>query len=90
MIFIFRILTVSSPSFATRLEYTIAHSLMMQLVKIVVDLVMKRIPLPNRAGVLETLHQYRNNPGQRRAQLLKKGILRSMIDEFDVLMETGL
>lgn len=50
---------------------------------------MSRLPAAQRSPVVELLNQYKSNPAHRRTHLLKKGILRSMVDELEVLSETG-
>lgn len=56
---------------------------------LVVDTCLDRIPEKSRQGVLDILAQSKSSWSQKRALLLKKGLLRSSIDELEVLDECG-
>ena len=55
----------------------------------VVDLALNRIANELRPAVIEIISQTKSSPSQRRALLLKKGLLRSTADELEVLSEVG-
>ena len=50
---------------------------------------LERIPEKTRQGALDILAQSKSSWSQKRALLLKKGLLRSVIDELEVLDECG-
>jgi hypothetical protein len=56
---------------------------------LVVDLALSRIPDAQRGAVIEIIHQSKSSPSQKRALLLKKGLLRSIADELETLADTG-
>lgn len=56
---------------------------------LVVDLALNRIPSDLRPSVVEIISQPKSSPSQKRALLLKKGLLRSTADELEVLAEVG-
>lgn len=56
---------------------------------IVVDLALNRIPNDVRPAVVDIINQSKSSPSQKRALLLKKGLLRSTADELEVLAEVG-
>ncbi|KDQ25175.1 hypothetical protein PLEOSDRAFT_1066383 [Pleurotus ostreatus PC15] len=53
----------------------------------IVTHVLERIPTPHRTSVLEIINQPKSTPSQRRAALLKKGLLRSVVDELEALAD---
>jgi translation initiation factor 2-alpha kinase 4 len=55
----------------------------------VVDLALNRIPNDLRPAVVDIINQSKSSPSQKRALLLKKGLLRSTADELEVLAEVG-
>ena len=55
----------------------------------VVDLALNRIASELRPAVIEIINQTKSLPSQKRALLLKKGLLRSTADELEVLSEVG-
>jgi len=55
----------------------------------VVDLALSRIPAAQRSAVIDIIHQSKSSPSQKRALLLKKGLLRSIADELEAFAETG-
>jgi translation initiation factor 2-alpha kinase 4 len=55
----------------------------------VVDLALNRIPNDLRPAVVDIINQSKSSPSQKRALLLKKGLLRSTTDELEVLTEVG-
>ena len=56
---------------------------------LVVDLALNRIPNDVRPAVIDIMNQSKSSPSQKRALLLKKGLLRSTTDELEVLAEVG-
>jgi translation initiation factor 2-alpha kinase 4 len=56
---------------------------------LVVDLALNRIPEELRSSVMEIINQSKSTVSQKRASLLKKGLLRSTTDELEVLAEIG-
>jgi hypothetical protein len=57
--------------------------------RLVVDLALNRIPNDLRPAVIDIMNQSKSSPSQKRALLLKKGLLRSTTDELEVLAEVG-
>ena len=51
---------------------------------------MSRVPQDIRDSVLEIITQAKSAWAQKRAMLLKKGLLRSTVDELEVLSDTGV
>lgn len=51
---------------------------------------MGRVPQDIRDSVLEIITQAKSSWAQKRAMLLKKGLLRSTVDELEVLSDTGV
>lgn len=51
---------------------------------------MSRVPQDIRDSVLEIITQTKSSWAQKRAMLLKKGLLRSTVDELEVLSDTGV
>ena len=58
-------------------------------VVLVVEIALNRVPADVRSGVIEIIHQSKSTPAQKRALLLKKGLLRSTADELEILAEVG-
>jgi hypothetical protein len=56
---------------------------------LVVDLALNRIPNDLRPAVIDIMNQSKSSPSQKRALLLKIGLLRSTTDELEVLAEVG-
>jgi translation initiation factor 2-alpha kinase 4 len=54
-----------------------------------VSLALNRIPNDLRPAVFDIINQSKSSPSQKRALLLKKGLLRSTADELEVLAEVG-
>jgi eukaryotic translation initiation factor 2-alpha kinase 4 len=50
---------------------------------------LSRIPLEIRPSVIDIIHQSKSSPSQKRALLLKKGLLRSVVDELEALSNLG-
>jgi translation initiation factor 2-alpha kinase 4 len=59
------------------------------LYRSVVDLVITRLPSGQRSAVIDILGQTKTSQSQKRALLLKRGLLRSTADELELLAETG-
>ena len=57
---------------------------------IVVELTMNRVPAGQRDAVVEIISQSKSLPTQKRALLLKKGLLRSTAEELEILSESGM
>jgi eukaryotic translation initiation factor 2-alpha kinase 4 len=51
---------------------------------------LSRVPHDIRDSILEVITQAKSSWAQKRAMLLKKGLLRSTVDELEVLCDTGL
>ncbi|TFY77050.1 hypothetical protein EWM64_g6962 [Hericium alpestre] len=71
----------SFPSLAQHYEIHISHSR-------IIELALERIPEDLRAFVIETLMQARSSWAQKRQMLLKKGLLRSLVDELEIMEDT--
>lgn len=82
MIFIFLIRTVCV---VLSLVCT-SHS---SVITTVVDLVLSRLPSGQRTAVVEIVSQTKTSLSQKRALLLKRGLLRSTADELELLGEIG-
>ena len=48
---------------------------------------MNRIPPDARSAVIETIHLPKSTPAQKRALLTKKNLLRTTVDEVELLSE---
>ncbi|KIJ60152.1 hypothetical protein HYDPIDRAFT_139699 [Hydnomerulius pinastri MD-312] len=70
----------SFPNLAQSYEIHISHSR-------IVELALSRVPEELRASVIDIINQSKSSSSQKRAALLKKGLLRSTADELDVLSE---
>ncbi|KAF8883813.1 hypothetical protein BD779DRAFT_1674349 [Infundibulicybe gibba] len=68
------------PNLAQNYDIHISHSK-------IVELILNRIPSTLRSSVLEILAQQKSPSPQKRALLLKKGLLRSTADELEILAE---
>ncbi|EIW85919.1 hypothetical protein CONPUDRAFT_114006 [Coniophora puteana RWD-64-598 SS2] len=68
------------PNLAQSYEIHISHSK-------IVDLALSRIPEELRASVIDIINQSKSSNSQKRASLLKKGLLRSTADELEVLSD---
>jgi hypothetical protein len=55
----------------------------------VIDLALSRVPHDIRNSSIETITQVKSSWSQKRAMLLKRGLLRSIVDELEVLSDTG-
>ena len=53
----------------------------------VIDTVLSRIPVELRNTVIDVMNQTKSTMPQKRAALLKKGLLRIAIDELEVLSD---
>jgi hypothetical protein len=56
----------------------------------VVEIALSRVPADVRSGVIEIIQQSKSTPAQKRALLLKRGLLRSIADELEILAEVGM
>ena len=54
-----------------------------------VEIALNRVPTDARSSVAEIILQSKSTPAQKRALLLKKGLLRTTVDELEVLSEVG-
>ncbi|KAL4071177.1 kinase-like domain-containing protein [Scleroderma yunnanense] len=70
----------SFPNLAQSYEIHISHSR-------IVELALSRIPEDLRASVIDIINQSKSSASQKRASLLKKGLLRSTADELEILAE---
>ncbi|KAA1478685.1 Serine/threonine-protein kinase [Dentipellis sp. KUC8613] len=68
----------SFPTLSQHYEIHISHSK-------IVDLALERIPSELRDFVVDTLSQTRSSWAQKRSLLLKRGLLRSTVDELEVM-----
>ncbi|KAH7923751.1 Serine/threonine-protein kinase [Leucogyrophana mollusca] len=68
------------PNLAQSYEIHISHSK-------IVDLALNRIPDELRSSVVDIINQSKSSVSQKRASLLKKGLLRSTADELEVLAD---
>ncbi|KAI0066910.1 Serine/threonine-protein kinase [Artomyces pyxidatus] len=69
------------PALAQMYELRISHST-------IISLALKRIPDEVRSYVIDTVNQTKSSWAQKRALLLKKGLLRSAVDELEILVDT--
>ena len=94
----------SFPNLAQNYDIHISHSkcafffsgvycLMKHLILIdkfvVVQIAMNRVTADARSSVTEIILQSKSTPAQKRASLLKKGLLRTTVDELEILSEVG-
>jgi eukaryotic translation initiation factor 2-alpha kinase 4 len=56
----------------------------------VIELALNRVPHDIRDSVIEIIIQAKSSWAQKRAMLLKKGLLRSTVDELEILSDTGV
>ena len=56
----------------------------------VIELALSRVPHDIRESVVEIILQAKSTWAQKRAMLLKKGLLRSTVDELEILCDTGV
>ena len=56
----------------------------------VIELALGRVPHDIRDSVIEVIMQIKSSWAQKRAMLLKKGLLRSTVDELEILSDTGM
>jgi hypothetical protein len=55
----------------------------------VVELALNRIPVAQRSAIIDIIGQSKSSSSQKRALLLRKGLLRSTADELETLADTG-
>lgn len=89
----------SFPNLADNYEVHVSHSqsdIYFRILRVrdshfrpVVDLAFNRIPNDLRPAIVDIINQSKSSPSQKRALLLKKGLLRSTADELEVLAEVG-
>ncbi|KAF5376991.1 hypothetical protein D9615_007308 [Tricholomella constricta] len=70
----------SFPNLAPNYEIQISHSS-------IVDIVLSRLPSGQRNAIIDILTQSKSSLSQKRALLLKRGLLRSTADELELLLE---
>ncbi|KAJ3727200.1 kinase-like domain-containing protein [Lentinula guzmanii] len=70
----------SFPNLTPTYEVHISHS-------DIVTMIVERIPSSQRTSVLDIIQHTKSSSSQKKANLLKKGLLRSVIDELDVLAD---
>ncbi|KAF5357565.1 hypothetical protein D9757_013020 [Collybiopsis confluens] len=70
----------SFPNLIPTYELHVSHS-------DIVSAILDRIPEAQRTATLEIIQHSKSSPSQKKANLLKKGLLRSLIDELDVLTD---
>jgi len=66
------------------------QSLMNWDVFLVIEVVLTRLPSGHRDAVVDIMSQSKSSLSQKRALLLKRGLLRSTADELEVLAEIGV
>ncbi|KAF8483387.1 hypothetical protein DFH94DRAFT_307281 [Russula ochroleuca] len=71
----------SCPNLSQHYEIHISHSK-------VIELALSRVPHDIRDSVIEIIIQAKSSWAQKRAMLLKKGLLRSTVDELEILSDT--
>ncbi|KAG7440064.1 Serine/threonine-protein kinase [Guyanagaster necrorhizus] len=69
------------PNLAQMYEIHVSHSN-------IVDAVLGRLPAEHKSTIVEILNQPKSSTFQKRALFLKKGLLRSIADELEVLSDT--
>ncbi|KAI9461114.1 hypothetical protein HD554DRAFT_2206776 [Boletus coccyginus] len=70
----------SFPNLAQSYEIHISHSR-------IVELALSRVPDDLRPSVMDIMNQFKSSSSQKRAALLKKGLLRSTTDELEIFAE---
>ncbi|KIK54868.1 hypothetical protein GYMLUDRAFT_206162 [Collybiopsis luxurians FD-317 M1] len=70
----------SFPGLTPTYELHVSHS-------DIVSAILERIPEAQRTAVLDIIQHSKSSSSQKKANLLKKGLLRSLIDELDVLTD---
>ncbi|KAJ4467716.1 kinase-like domain-containing protein [Lentinula edodes] len=70
----------SFPNLTPTYEVHVSHS-------DIVSVVVERIPASQRTAVLDVIQHTKSSSSQKKANLLKKGLPRSLIDELDVLTD---
>ncbi|KAH9994612.1 hypothetical protein BJV77DRAFT_1059858 [Russula vinacea] len=73
----------SFPNLSQHYEIHISHSK-------VIELALSRVPHDIRDSVIEIITQAKSSWAQKRAMLLKKGLLRSTVDELEILSDTDV
>ncbi|KAG5641706.1 hypothetical protein DXG03_004410 [Asterophora parasitica] len=71
----------SFPNLAPNYEIQVSHSS-------IVDVVLSRLPSGQKNAILDILSQSKSSLSQKRALLLKRGLLRSTADELEILLES--
>ncbi|KAJ6518529.1 kinase-like domain-containing protein [Mycena vulgaris] len=71
----------SFPNLNENYEIHISHSS-------IVRIILERIPSDLRPSILEIIRHSKSSPSQKRALLLKKGLLRSTADELEAMVDT--
>ncbi|KAI0320013.1 hypothetical protein OF83DRAFT_1275377 [Amylostereum chailletii] len=71
----------SFPSLSQQYEIRISHSC-------IIDAALNRVPVEMRSAVVDVITQTKSSWPQKRAMLLKKGLLKSVVDELEVLEDT--
>jgi len=56
----------------------------------VIELALNLVPHDIRNSVIDIITQVKSTWAQKRAMLLKKGLLRSTVDELEILCDTGV
>ncbi|KAF9445879.1 Serine/threonine-protein kinase [Macrolepiota fuliginosa MF-IS2] len=70
----------SFPNLSQNYDIHVSHSK-------IIELTLNRIPDVHRSSVVEIINQTKSSPSQKRALLLRKGLLRSTTDELEILTE---
>ncbi|KAF8345771.1 kinase-like domain-containing protein [Amanita rubescens] len=68
------------PNLANNYEIRISHAK-------IIELALSHLPPGQRSGVIDILNQSKSSVSQKRALLLKKGLLRSTADELEILSD---
>ncbi|KAF8920390.1 hypothetical protein CPB85DRAFT_1429191 [Mucidula mucida] len=69
------------PHLGDRYEIFMSHSF-------IIETILSRLPAAQQTAVIDVMNQSKSSMPQKRASLLKKGLLRSTVDELEVLNDT--
>jgi translation initiation factor 2-alpha kinase 4 len=72
-----------------KVHFSFFKSELSLIVGVVIELALSRLPPGQRNGVIDILNQPKSSVSQKRALLLKKGLLRSTADELEILSDKG-
>ncbi len=72
-----------------KVRFSLFKSELFLILGVVIELALSRLPPGQRSGVIDILNQSKSSVSQKRALLLKKGLLRSTADELEILSDKG-